>query len=258
MSGFDPSGRAGLVADLSAISSLRAVAVSMATALTAQGVGTFAVDAVSAKTLSLQLRGLLELGRIDGVKVGMIPSRAVLQSLWRELCELGKRTPLVVDPVVRTSLGQRLSSLHRRDYLALAAPNVVLTPNLAEASWLLDRAQAAQTVDDAAALGGELVALGFGAVVVKGGHLRGRKIDVVCDAEGVTRLEGAAIARLGDHRGTGCRFASALAVGLARGASPVASARGAKRVVEKFLRAPLPGGSLSGRGPAAARRMKAP
>jgi hydroxymethylpyrimidine/phosphomethylpyrimidine kinase len=141
----------------------------------------------------------------------------------------------VIDPVTRTSVGQRLSLLRPGDYLAAAAPNVVLTPNLEEAAWLLRRQLTARTAEEASRMGERLASYGFAAVIVKGGHLAGRAVDVLVDRSGVQYLAGARINSRVGARGTGCRFASVLATALARGETLAAAAREAKRRVRSYL-----------------------
>jgi hydroxymethylpyrimidine/phosphomethylpyrimidine kinase len=162
-----------------------------------------------------------------------VPDAARLSAL-REALD-GVEAWWVVDPVVRSSKGQVLSRLSVRRYLGLAGPRVLLTPNLDEAAWLLGL-PAVQTVEEAAEAGQALVARGFGAVLVKGGHRARGAVDVLC-LPGKTRLlSGKRLQRAPDRRGTGCRLASALATELGRGRSVEAAARRAKAHVTQYLR----------------------
>src|SRR5262245_53452194 len=83
LAGLDPSGRAGLLADLEAIRELRTAGFGIATALTAQGRSTFAVAAVPPSILRAQLRALSEVGRFSAIKLGVVPNRAIL----RDICD---------------------------------------------------------------------------------------------------------------------------------------------------------------------------
>jgi hydroxymethylpyrimidine/phosphomethylpyrimidine kinase len=141
----------------------------------------------------------------------------------------------VVDPVVRTSRGEVLSKLTRRHYLALAGPKVVLTPNLDEVEWLLGGGPV-RTVEEAREAGRALVAHGFGAVLVKGGHRATGAVDVLCLPGLEVVLEGERLERSPERRGSGCRLASALAVELGRGRGPRVAARRAKSYVTRYLR----------------------
>jgi len=179
---------------------------------------------VAPALVEAQIRALRELGPIDAVKLGMIPDASQLRAVQRAL--RGTRVPWVVDPVVRASSGGRLSGLGRRDYLDLAGPDVWLTPNAVEAAWLLG-VRTLKDGDEAGRSAELLEALGFEGVVVKGGHLGGR---TVVDS---TRLR-----RGPEHRGTGCRFASALATELGRGTTPVRAVARARALVRRFLGSP--------------------
>jgi len=234
LSGFEPTGRAGLLADLEAIRSAGGVGVGIATALTAQGQRTFGVSPVPSAMLRAQLQAIGERMTISGIKLGMVRERSALFLILRALNNVaGTR---VIDPVTRTSRGQRLSTLRPRDYLAAVGPNVVLTPNLEEAAWLLGDAGVARSPEQAARLAERLASHGFAAVIVKGGHLTGDAVDVLCDRAGVKYLRGPRIHRMrAAARGTGCRFASVLATALARGETIADAAREAKGRVRSYL-----------------------
>ncbi len=232
--GLEPSGRAGLLADAEAVRARGGAPLVVAAAVTAQGRRTFGWSAVSPALLALQLRALRELGPIDAVKLGMLPGPGQLRALRRAL--RGVRVPWVVDPVVRASSGQRLSGLGRRDYLALAGPEVWLTPNAVEAAWLLG----VRKIEDAleARRAAEVLeALGFGGVVVKGGHLGGRTVVDVLVREGRAHaFRATRLPRGPEHRGTGCRFASALATELGRGTAAQRAVARARALVRRSLR----------------------
>jgi hydroxymethylpyrimidine/phosphomethylpyrimidine kinase len=220
---------------VSAIRNLSALPLAVASALTAQGRRTFAAHPVSPRIVSHQIAAVLELGPIDAVKLGMIPSRASLKAVRAALESL--RVPWVVDPVVRTSRGQPLSRLTPRDFESLAADRVVLTPNAIEAGWLLGLRRRPAGVDEAVSAAQRLQQWGFGAVVLKGGHLKGPPTDVVAAADAVTVIEGRRATRTAEHRGTGCRFASSIAVFLAQGDPFAKATRAAKLEIAEYLRA---------------------
>lgn len=245
IAGLEPSGRAGLFADLHTVAQLGAHPLGIASALTAQGTSTFGSTPSPISAVEQQLRALVELGRIDAVKLGMIPSSRMLRAIQVALREVG--CPWVVDPVVQTSRGEPLSSLRPEDYLRLAQPAVVVTPNAPELKWLT---RSLVTVPRNATLRTRARALlreGFGGVVVKGGHLRGHPVDHVFSSDGEWHLPGRRVKRTTAHRGTGCRFAAALGVGLAAGLPIDGAAAQAKAEVEKFLAAPILRGRLHGR-----------
>jgi hydroxymethylpyrimidine kinase/phosphomethylpyrimidine kinase len=96
----------------------------------------------------------------------------------------------------------------------LARRSSLLTPNLGEAAWLLDRPVGSESEARAAAR--DLRALGIAAVLVKGGHLEGDATDVLLSPAGESILSSPRIAGP-SPRGTGCALASAIAIRLARG-----------------------------------------
>ena len=231
--GLEPTGRAGLLADLEAMRAGGVNGIAIASALTAQGTQTFRLQPTAPEVLKAQIAAALELGPVQAVKVGLIPGRAVL----KVLLNLQLEVPWVLDPVVKTSRDEPLSLLQPADVRAFARPNVILTPNTVEAAWLLSWSPI-HTVAQAALAGRLLLSWGFGGVVVKGGHLAGPKVDLVWSDTGFEALEAAAISRrVGLRRGSGCRFASALAASLAHGESLSVAARQAKTLVQDYLRA---------------------
>jgi len=233
LAGHEPTGRAGLLADVAAVRAMGGAPVAVPTAQTAQGLTTFQWQATPARVLKAQVAAARELGPLHAVKLGMVPDAARLSAL-REALD-GVEAWWVVDPVVRSSKRQVLSRLSVRHYLGLAGPRVLLTPNLDEAAWLLGL-PTVQTVEEAAEAGQALVARGFGAVLVKGGHRARGAVDVLC-LPGKTRLlSGKRLQRAPDRRGTGCRLASALATELGQERSVEAAARRAKAHVTQYLR----------------------
>jgi len=223
-----------LLADAEAVRACGGVPLVVAAAVTAQGRRTFAWSAVSPALVAAQIRGLRELGPVDAVKLGMIPGTAQLRAVRRSL--VGVQVPWVVDPVVRASSGGRLSSLDRGDYLLLAGPEVWLTPNVVEAAWLLGVRRVADA-GEARRAAEVLEALGFGGVVVKGGHLAGRTVvDVLAQRGRAPVFRSARLPRGPEHRGTGCRFASALATELGRGTAAERAVTTARSLVRRTFR----------------------
>jgi hydroxymethylpyrimidine/phosphomethylpyrimidine kinase len=192
-----------LIADLETVFALGGVPAAVATTLTAQG-NRYRAQAVSPALLDAQLAAA---GPVDAIKVGAVPNRAVLRVVARWIRRL--QVPTVVDPVTRTSRGQKLSSLTPADFAALPA-HVVLTPNASEAAV----ARAPAVIKS--------VAPATDAVLL----------------ERTVLLKGRVLARdASRHRGTGCRFASALAVALARKQDLLGAARSARRFVRAYLSA---------------------
>ena len=232
--GLDPSGGAGLLADLEALAAAGASGWAVATALTAQGPrGARAVEPATPGMLVAQVEALLDGARElpRAVKTGMLGSGANAAALAARLSARPLRTvPLVVDPVLFASSGLSLldapdarAALH-----ALLSRAALVTPNWPELEALAGRPLASEA--EAVRAARELPAR---AVLVKGGHRAGEPIDLLVRGRTVVRIRGRR--RPIDARGTGCRLASAAAGFLARGLPLEESVRRAKRVVERYL-----------------------
>ena len=239
--GVDPSGGAGLAADVEALLAVGARPRPVATALTVQGpAGALGFEAVAARLVMAQVEGLYRGrgARPSAVKVGMLGNGAVAAALARLVAD-GPLSglPLVVDPVLRASSGLTLlRDPGRRGVVALLSPLLaratLLTPNRPELELLAGAPEGSLERDDDAAVEAAR-ALGCGAVLVKGGHRAGEPVDLLVQGRRVVRFTGRR--RRGSARGTGCRLASAAAGLLARGASLEEAVRGAKKVVERYL-----------------------
>ena len=235
VAGLDPSGGAGLVADLEALAGVGARGWAVATALTAQGPrGARGFEPATEGMLVAQIDALLDgRERPRAVKTGMLGTTALARALAGRLARAPlAKVPLVVDPVLRASSGAALlepaGASAAEALLALAARARLVTPNLPELAALTGRDV---STDDAVVRAAR--ALPARAVLVKGGHREGAPVDLLVEGRRVVRLAGRR--RPGTARGTGCRLASAAAGLLARGASLEEAVRGAKRAVEAYL-----------------------
>ncbi len=235
VAGLDPSGGAGLLADLDALGAVGAAGWAVATALTAQGAGgARGFRPTTPDFLRAQIDALLGgRERPRAVKTGMLGTAALARALAERLSEGPlRRAPLVVDPVLTATSGASLLDLAGHTLGDALAPLLMrarlVTPNLHELGALsgLD-----VSTDEAAVRAAR--ALPVRAVLVKGGHREGAPVDLLVEGRRVTRLTGRR--RAGTARGTGCRLASGIAGLLASGASLEEAVRGAKRRVERYL-----------------------
>jgi len=217
--GLDPGGGAGVLRDLLTTVALGARGEVVGTAWTEQGVpSTRAIEPRGPERVQVALAAALARVGTAGsaVKIGMVASTPIAQAI--ETALRAYAGPVVYDPVVQASSGDALYQGDRSTILAailaLARRSTLLTPNLGEAAWLLDRP--VRNESDARAAARDLRALGIAAVLVKGGHLEGDATDVLLSPAGESIFSSPRIAGP-SPRGTGCALASAIAVGLARG-----------------------------------------
>ncbi len=215
IAGFDPSGGAGIAADLKTLSAHNCYGVASITALTVQNtLGVSSIYPVEADRLRESVKALLEDGRICAFKVGMLGNGANAEAV-AEILSGNRGTPSVLDPVLRSAGGLKLideSGLRvlRDKLLPLAS---VITPNLEEAAALTG--MPVEGIEDMKAAARELVSMGAHAVVVTGGHLE-KAIDVLYDGENFETFAGERVKPDNTH-GTGCTFSAAIAANLALG-----------------------------------------
>jgi hydroxymethylpyrimidine/phosphomethylpyrimidine kinase len=225
VAGSDPSGGAGLQADLRVMALHGLFGTAVVTALTVQDSrGVHRVEPVPGELVGEQLRALLAEGTIAAMKTGMLGSAAAVAAVADALAEHDPSIPLVVDPVMVSSSGRSLLeaagvAVLRERLLPLAT---VITPNLDEAAVLLECGAIAPG-EGAAAARALSETLGT-CVVVKGGHAPGAiAIDYVSlpgtspgSGAEAFRLEAPWVATPHTH-GSGCLFSAALCAALARG-----------------------------------------
>ncbi len=236
IAGSDPSGGAGLQADIAVFRDLKVRPFSVVTALTAQsGAGVIEVRAVPASFVATQLETLIKRYEIDALKIGML-ARA---STVRRLVKFFKENPcanIVLDPVMDSSNGISLLDADGRVALMDLLPYVrVLTPNLDEAAALTNRR--VRTIREMKEAAKRLHDSGPGAVVIKGGHLKKSAVDLLYDGLSFEYIEGERVTSAREWlHGTGCRFSSAISAHLASGVSLESAVRKAKLYVLNSIR----------------------
>lgn len=237
IAGSDPSGGAGIQADIKAISANGGYAMAALTALTVQNTrGVRAVELIAPEFVTAQITAIFDDIRVDAVKIGMIGTAGIAKAVARVL--VGRGLPIVLDPVMVAKGGDRLLALDavaalRRLLLPLCT---VLTPNLPEAADLLGCGEAVcrAGMEDQAR---RLLALGPQAVLLKGGHLPdGASPDLLATPTGLHWLEGPRLATSNTH-GSGCTLSSALATQLALTGNLLHAAMAAKVYIERAIAA---------------------
>jgi hydroxymethylpyrimidine/phosphomethylpyrimidine kinase len=220
IAGSDSGGGAGIQADLKTFAAHGVHGLAAIAALTAQNTrGVTAIHVPPPAFLRAQLDAVFADFRIGAVKIGMLASAAVIRTVAEALAEHPK-VPVVLDPVMVASSGATLLDPAALDALReLLLPRAtLLTPNIPEAELLLGHPVATAEAAEGALV--EVLALGPGAVLLKGGHLPARGGEVVDRYDDGTVFAEFVHPRLklAGH-GTGCTLASAIAANLCLGAS---------------------------------------
>ena len=211
IAGSDPSGGAGIQADLKTFSALGAYGCAVLTALTAQSTrGVTGVHVVPPAFVAEQVRTLIADVRLDAVKIGMLATAEIADTVGTLIAD-EISAPVVLDPVMIATSGDRLLGDDAMDAVRALVPLAALiTPNLHEAAALLGE-PVASGLDAARAQALALRELGAARVLVKGGHGQGNTaVDVYADADGVHELSAPRIDTRNTH-GTGCSLSSAIA-----------------------------------------------
>lgn len=250
IAGSDPSGGAGIQADLKTFSALGVYGAAAVTALTAQSTqGVSAVHELPAAFVGAEIDALFGDLRIDAVKIGMLGTAAVAGIVADHLARHGAPN-IVLDPVMVSTSGARLLAedaidVMRHRLLPLAA---LVTPNLAEAAILLGEPEP-DSAEGMGQMARRLQALGPRAVLLKGGHLRGEASpDVFFDGTDLVEVPAKRLAARNTH-GTGCTLSSAIAALLAKGEDRLAACRAAKAYVTAAIAAADRLSVGHGRGP---------
>lgn len=212
IAGTDPSGGAGIQADLKTFSALEAYGCSVITALVAQNTrGVQSVYHIDPGFVAAQLESVFSDVRIDTTKIGMLAGAEIVETVAEQLARYQVRN-VVLDTVMLAKSGDPLLSPSAVDTLRRRLlPQVsIITPNLPEAAALL-AAPHAQNEKEMKEQGRALLAMGCEAVLIKGGHLQDNESpDWLFTREGEQRFTAPRVNTRHTH-GTGCTLSAALA-----------------------------------------------
>ena len=247
IAGFDPSGGAGVLADIRVFHDLGFHGAAALTGLTVQTTTeVLRLEPVRTATLVAQVEALDADLEIAGIKIGMAATEANLRAIGR-LCAARPGIPRVIDPVFRASSGRPLLDRKGRTAFiaALRGRATVVTPNLDEACVLAGSkiGSVEGMVEAAQCIAG---ALGF-PCLVKGGHLEGEAVNVLVAGKRTYLFGRPRLKR--EMHGTGCVFSAALTAFLAAGKTLPAAAA----LATDFTRDSIAGSIRVGRG----RRVRA-
>lgn len=250
IAGLDPSGGAGLIADLETLFAFGARPMGVATALTGQSsTGVSASSPVDPQTLSSQLAPLLQDFPIQAIKIGMLGTAQNISCVASLLQRYRKALPVVLDPVILSSSGFSLLEEAGKEALRrqLLPQVTLLTPNLDELwglSGVVSRVEEAVDV---------LFQDGAKAILVKGGHAEGQEAQDILCKRGEPKKTTFTAPRIGlppgltTARGTGCRLSSGIAARLAHGDTLEEAIQASKEHLTGLLQKGI---SRLGKGPA--------
>ena len=240
IAGSDSSAGAGIQADLKTFSALGVYGLTAVTCIVAEVPGKVSrIDPVSARIVREQIDALAKTFPIGAIKTGLLYSAEIASAVAKVLravyTKFGARIPLVVDPVIVATSGDSLLEpaaidAYKKELFPLAT---LITPNLDEAERLLaTRIRDHQSMRRA---GKELEKQFRTAILLKGGHLSGKRaVDILFSDGNVTELSMRFVRGVATH-GTGCTYSAAITAGLASGLSLEAAITRAKKFVTQSI-----------------------
>jgi len=234
IAGSDPSGGAGIQADLKVFAWVGVHGLSAITAITAQNtMGVRNSFSLPIEQLAAQLASVTEDFTVRAAKTGMLPTIDFMEEVYQHR-EAGNLGIFVIDPVLASTGGAELSGPGCLEFLrdSLMPGCHMITPNIDEAAALTGIA--IETEADAEAAARALVDAGAGAACVTGGHARGEPVDLLFDGAQLHRFAGKRIGSRPVH-GTGCVFSAAATAFLVLGFELPEAVLRAKRLVEQAI-----------------------
>ena len=240
--GLDPSGGAGIIADVRIAAELGTRPVGVITATTVQNTtAVLGAEPLRSDALREQLEFLLSDVEVKAVKIGMLGSSENAVAIGQALALTNAQ--VVWDPITYPSRGDVtfIDSSFGKALEALIPHTTLLTPNSRELGFLIG--YQIDGMPEAIAAGLALAAKLDIAVLVKAGHVASEDAaDVLCQKTGMTRLQGKRVPHGEDVHGTGCALSTAIAAHLANGVALVDACREAKAyVVDRIVRPVHPG-----------------
>jgi hydroxymethylpyrimidine/phosphomethylpyrimidine kinase len=235
IAGSDPSGGAGIQADLKAISANGGYAMAVIAAMTAQNTqGVSGWVPTEPDFIVAQIEAILADIRVDAIKIGMLGTSSAVEAVGRALRDCA--APIVLDPVMVAKGGSRLLNEEAVEAVraVLVPMATIITPNLPEAADLLGTMEARST-DDMLAQARALLSLGPQAVYLKGGHLGSADSPDLFLTKDMQEWISAPRVETKNTHGTGCSLSSALATRLALSGDGLTAAREAKDYISRAI-----------------------
>ena len=235
IAGSDPSGGAGIQADIKTFNEIGVFGMAVITSVTAQNSKEVSgIYDIPPNFVYLQIKTLFDSFKIRYAKIGMLHRKDIIKAVIKAVNKFSIKT--VVDPVVVSGSGTPLLMPSALSTLKeLISISYLVTPNISEAELL--SGIKIKSISDVKESAKKIKSLGVKYVVVKGGHLDlglGVKQDIFYDGLDFRSVKGRVVS--GKFHGAGCTFSSALAAYLAIGNSPYESFRKAKRFVENAMK----------------------
>lgn len=236
IAGSDSGGGAGIQADLKTFSALGCFGTSAITAVTAQNtLGVNAIYPIPPEIVEKQIQAVLEDIKPDAIKIGMVHSAELAVAIASVLKDF-PTIPVIFDPVMVATSGDRLIENGTINTLKQALFPIVtlVTPNLDEAALLAE--MEINNLDDMEAAAEKIIGFGCNAVLIKGGHLKGKQLfDVYLDKTGRKQIFKSETIDTNNTHGTGCSLSSAIAAFIAQKMKLLSAVAAAKMYIYEAI-----------------------
>lgn len=217
IAGVDPSGGAGIFADMKVFIAHEVYAMGVVTATTAQNTkGIYGMELVDTKIIENAIKAIFDDIKVDAIKIGVVPSVDIIKTVANTLRNIDNLPPVVLDPVMACKNGDIWLEGEAKEYIVkeLFPLATIVTPNKFEAQVILKKEL--KTYEDAKNASKELLEFGPKSVFLKFGEFEGNSLDIFYDENGSISLRNKRI-NSEDTHGSGCSLSSAMAANLANG-----------------------------------------
>ncbi len=237
IAGLDPSGGAGIVADIKTIYALGCYPAAALTSVTYQNTtGVFGAEHQTAASLRAQVEPVIRDLDVVAAKTGMLPTAEIVAEVARLFSEEALQPP-VVDPVMVSTSGHDLIGDEAFQILKTRLLPVarVVTPNIPEAERLVGFSIESEA--DMRRAAEEIRSMGARAVLVKGGHraIQQQAVDLLLDENGRFVELRENYVEIGEIHGSGCTLSAAIAAGLGKGMTLEDAVRAAKTYITQQI-----------------------
>ena len=229
IAGFDPSGGAGILADIKTFEQHKVYGMGINTAITLQTADQFiSIYWESEKAILQSLGTILEHYTISAVKIGIVENCSRLKNIVKAIHQKNKAIKIIIDPVIKSSSGFNFwnEALDVAQLAELLSSSFLITPNYEEAVQLLPAANAKLAAQELAQ---------YCAVLLKGGHNAAEPgVDFLYQQQTCTSLLPISNTVTAKH-GSGCVLSAAITANIALGEDLLTACTNAKKYIEQFL-----------------------
>ncbi|MCR4942532.1 MAG: bifunctional hydroxymethylpyrimidine kinase/phosphomethylpyrimidine kinase [Campylobacter sp.] len=237
IAGLDPSGGAGLLADIKVFVAHGVYAMGVLTATTSQNTkGLYGMELISPEMISNGIKAIFDDIKVNAIKIGVVPSVDIIKAVADSLKALPECPEVVLDPVMSCKNGDIwLEGESKKAIVEHLFPLAsIITPNRFEAKEITGIS--INSLDDAKKACEKLLSYGTKAVYLKAGDINGVSLDLFYDGKNFVLLDECERLETIHTHGSGCSLSSAIAANIAKGDSYIEAVKKAKNYIFKAIK----------------------